>query len=440
MMGKEEMIGCRGEAGGTCSGEKMVRAPNCSFPSNRFPLSSEIFPVIKAQIWIFLVPVALGLVQVGLFLEQTGFFLRHGNSSHRTSLSLWILGVYPVFSLTCLISLYIPRASFVCTFVASMYHSITLWKFLALIRDFFGGSDRMLQQLEGQRVSPNPFPCCCCCCLPEIAANRTNLRCMTLAVYQLSLIRTILFFVTLILWTDEEYDYGDVGYTNPNSYINAIIGISTFLSFYGYLLFYKATKPALSGYSLRSKFVCIILVLVLCGLQSGILETMGAVGAIPCKPPLSPETRSQMIYYYSLAAEMFFIGIFAHYSFRRTEPQPGTQQDIRHRASQTERSPSGPCSLGDDISVEGANPGYVCDESLCTIEHSPLDRFDFSIGGPVDRGQGGWGLGSLKKGTRRADRPRTSLSGQRPGTEPPSTGIQIQAQVAKADADGITVV
>lgn len=35
-------------------------------------------------------------MQVGLFLEQIGFFLRHGKSSHRTSVLLWILGVYPV--------------------------------------------------------------------------------------------------------------------------------------------------------------------------------------------------------------------------------------------------------------------------------------------------------------------------------------------------------
>ncbi|XP_050783345.1 organic solute transporter subunit alpha-like [Gopherus flavomarginatus] len=151
----------------------------------------------------------------------------------------------------------------------------------------------MVQRLQGQHVVPNPFPCCCCCCLPNISTSWSNLRWMTLAVYQLSLIRTILFFVTLILWTDEKYDYGDVSYTNPNSYINAIIGISTLLSFYGYLLFYKATKPALAGYNLRSKFVCIILVLVVCGLQSSILETMGALGAIPCQPPLSADTRSQ---------------------------------------------------------------------------------------------------------------------------------------------------
>ncbi|XP_061470265.1 organic solute transporter subunit alpha-like [Rhineura floridana] len=408
---------------------------NCSLSSGQLPLSSEIFQVIKAQIWIFLVPVFLGLVQVGLFLEQTGFFLRHDNSSRRTSLSLWILGVYPVFSLTSLIGLFIPRASFVCNFVASIYHSITLWKFLALIRDFFGGSDRMFQRLEGQRVSPNPFPCCCCCCLPEIAANRTNLRCMTLAVYQLSLIRTILFFVTLILWTDEKYDYGDVGYTNPNSYVTAIVAISSFLSFYGYLLFYKATKPALTGYSLRSKFVCIILVLVLCGLQSGILETMGAVGAIPCSPPLSPVTRSQVIYYYSLAVEMFFIGIFAHYSFRRAEPQLDTQRVTRHRASQTEGPFSGHCTPGDDASIEGANPGYLCEEALCTIEHSPLDWFDFIVGGPTDRQQQNWSLDSL-----RMEGCKASLSHHKIGAESPSTGIQVQAQVAKGEADGVTVV
>nr|XP_025044329.1 uncharacterized protein LOC106732534 isoform X2 [Pelodiscus sinensis] len=126
-----------------------------------------------------------------------GFFLRHLGTSLRTSLSLWILGVYPVFSIMSLIGMYIPRSSFVCIFVANM----------------------------------------------------SNLRRMTLAVYQLSLIRTILFFVALILWTDEKYDYGDVSFTNPNAYINAIVAISTWLSFYGYLLFYQAARPALPGSS-----------------------------------------------------------------------------------------------------------------------------------------------------------------------------------------------
>lgn len=142
---------------------------------------------------------------------------------------------------------------------------------------------------------------------------------MLAAVLQLSVVRTLLFFVMLVLWTDEKYDYGDVSRVsgcvraraqvvklrsetgcvvqvdsgNPNLYVNAIIGASTFLSFYGYLLFYKATRSSLRGYGLRAKFICIVVVLVLCGLQSGILETMGALEVIPCTPPFSVVARSQ---------------------------------------------------------------------------------------------------------------------------------------------------
>ncbi|XP_038638467.1 organic solute transporter subunit alpha [Scyliorhinus canicula] len=222
-----------------------------------------------------------------------GFFFRKIGSAKRRRLYLWILGIYPVFAVTSLIGLYIPRSASLCSFVASIYHSITLWKFLGLITDFFGGKGRMLEQLAGQLVSPNPVPCCCCCCFPMISINRLNLRWMTAAVFQLSVVRTILFFVLLVLWTDEKYDYGDVSFINPNSYVNIIIGVSTFLSFYGYLLYYKATKSSLHGYSLQGKFICIIVVLVLFGLQSGILETMAALNVIPCFPPFSVDMRSQ---------------------------------------------------------------------------------------------------------------------------------------------------
>lgn len=91
----------------------------------------------------------------------------------------------------------------------------------------------------------------------------------------------------------QPHSCSQVNSVNPNVYVNAIICASTFISFYGYLLFYKATKSALRGYGLRAKFVCIIAVLPLCGLQSGILETMGALEIIPCTPPFSVLTRSQ---------------------------------------------------------------------------------------------------------------------------------------------------
>ncbi|KAM4695978.1 organic solute transporter subunit alpha-like [Rhinophrynus dorsalis] len=432
----------------------MAKGSNCSLDGGSFPLSSEFFQVIKDQLWIFLIPVLVALIQLALFLEEMGFFLRNIRSSRRTCLYLWILGVYPVFCISSIIGLYIPRSSTICNFVASIYHSITLWKFLDLITDFFGGKARMLEELEGQKVSPNPAPCCCCCCFPNIVVNRTTLRWMNIAVYQLSAVRTLLFFMGLILWADEKYDYGDVDYTNPNSYINVIIGLSTFLSFYGYLLFYKATKKALEGYSPRSKFICITLVLVLCGLQNGILETMGALGAIPCVPPFTVETRSQTIYNYSLTMEMFFISLFARYCFRRVEPcserESNRLEGTQNKSSQTRMRDF--YSLSDD-EVMGTNNGYTSDgeETLCHIEHAPLDKYEFLQ--PQQNVAGSVGLNIAPSwGNQQVQREGKSIalelgnisSSQTPEVQntptPDKGGLKVHAQINYIGTNEATVV
>ncbi|XP_076859827.1 organic solute transporter subunit alpha [Brachyhypopomus gauderio] len=362
---------------------------NCSLIGAEIPLSSDFFKVIKNELWLFLIPAILAILLLALFLEEIGFFLRHEPSSRRRRLCLWILGMYPVFGMTSIVALYVPRSSSLCNFIASLYHSITPLKFMGLIKNFFGGKARMLEVLEGEQVSPNPFPCCCCCCLPLININRTSLGWMMAAVLQLSVVRTVLFFITLVLWTDEQYDYGDVDSVNPNVYVNAVTAVSTFLSFYGYLLFYKATKRSLHGYRLRSKFVCIIVVLVLCGLQSGILETMGALKVVPCTPPFSDQFRSQLIYHYSVIVEMFCISLFARNIFRKVEPSPdaafGLEEGIASSTSkgvQTEDEPH----LAVQLSAQAeepwcSNPSYSSDsdDSLCRIEHAPLDRFPFPI-------------------------------------------------------------
>ncbi|CAN2389188.1 Organic solute transporter subunit alpha-like [Pristimantis euphronides] len=375
-----------------------------------------------------------------------GFFLRNIRSTRRTCLYLWILGVYPVFCVSSIIGMYIPRSSAICSFVASIYHSITLWKFLDLITDFFGGKARMLEELGGQTVSPNPPPCCCCCCFPNIVVNRRNLRWMNIAVYQLSVVRTLLFFMGLILWTDEKYDYGDVGYTDPNSYINIIIGLSTFLSFYGYLLFYKATKKSLEGYSPRSKFICITLVLVLCGLQNGILETMAALGAIPCVPPFTVETRSQTIYNYSITLEMFFISLFARYCFRRVEPctenDSITRGKMKNKSSQTILPDM--CNLSEE-DLSATNTGYMSegDETLCHIEHAPLDKYDFmqesSITLPRQSMAKNQSLGiNIEMGNMTVT--PTEAYEVIPPSELAKEGLQVQAQINYTGINDATIV
>ncbi|XP_051280956.1 organic solute transporter subunit alpha [Dicentrarchus labrax] len=417
----------------------MGRGANCSWIGPEIPLSSQIFSAIKDELWLFLIPAGLAVILLGVFLEEVGFFLRHIPSSRRKRLYLWILGMYPVFALTSLIALYVPRSSSLCNFIASLYHSITLLKFMGLITDFFGGKARMLAALSGQRVSPDPFPCCCCCCLPMVAINSNSRGWMMAAVLQLSIVRSILFFVTLILWTDEQYDYGDVDSVDPNLYVNGIICVSTFVSSYGYLLFYKATKGALHGFGLRAKFICIIVVLVLCGLQSGILETMGALEVIPCTPPFSVLTRSQLIYHYCVIVEMFCIGLYARHTFRKVEPSVVEDVECPARVWQIEKAvqtdddqvtnhkpglPSEKAWPGRCL-VSASNPSYTnnSEDSLCRIEHAPLDGFPF----PQARCQ--------QSGRQEPVRPN---SAEEPGVA--LTHITVRADINYQDPKDVTVV
>ncbi|KAG7520281.1 hypothetical protein JOB18_026577 [Solea senegalensis] len=416
----------------------MGRGTNCSWIEPEIPLSSQFFSAIKGELWLFLIPAGLAVILLAVFLEELGFILRHIPSSRRKRLYLWILGMYPVFTFTSLIALYVPRSSSLCNFIASLYHSITLLKFMDLITDFFGGKARMLAVLSGQQVSPDPFPCCCCCCLPLVAINSSSRGWMMFAVLQLSVVRSILFFVTLVLWTDERYNYGDVDSVDPNLYVNGIIGVSTFVSFYGHLLFYKATKSALHGYGLRAKFICVIMVLVLCGLQNSILETMGALEVIPCTPPFSDLTRSQLIYHYCVIVEMFCIGLYARHTFCKVEPsavedverpfsvwqeekavQTDEVQPVRRKlAVSSEESWPGSC-------VSASNPSYNSDgeDTLCRIEHAPLDGFPF----PQARAQ--------KPGRAKSLEPK---SAEEPGVD--LTHITIRADINCQDCKGDTVV
>lgn len=48
------------------------------------------------------------------------------------------------------------------------------------------------------------------------------------AVLQLSVVRSFLFFITLVLWTDEQYDYGDVSVPHPYKLVIHHGGTGTF--------------------------------------------------------------------------------------------------------------------------------------------------------------------------------------------------------------------
>lgn len=135
---------------------------------------------------------------------------------------------------------------------------------------------------------------------------------------------------------------------------------------------------------------------------------------------------------------MFCIGLYARHTFRKIEPsmsedvempfgvwqvdksvQTEGEQMIHHMVSVTsEGARRGPCRLG------GSNPSYSdSEDSLCKIEHAPLDGFPF----PQARRQ--------QRGRAELVEPK---SGEEPGVD--RTQITISADINYQDSTNVTVV
>lgn len=108
-----------------------------------------------------------------------------------------------------------------------------------------------------------------------------------------------------------------------------------------------------------------------------------------------------VIYHYCVIVEMFCISLFARNIFRKVEPSPeeGERGDDcddcgqQDKAIQTEQTLPLSIPLSSPAVNEqwpgwhggsgsgASNPGYNSDseDSLCRIEHAPLDRFPFPL-------------------------------------------------------------
>lgn len=143
---------------------------------------------------------------------------------------------------------------------------------------------------------------------------------------------------------------------------------------------------------------------------------------------------------------MFFISLFARYCFRRVEPfsedDCTTREEMQNKSSQTTLPDI--CSLSEEDGM-GTNAGYMSegDETLCHIEHAPLDKYDFlqetsvvlprqSMAKPQSRGAG-LEMGNMNfTPTEAYDKatPTASAKG----------GLQVQAQINYIGINDATVV
>ncbi|XP_070576584.1 organic solute transporter subunit alpha-like isoform X2 [Ptychodera flava] len=225
--------------------------------------------------------------------------------------------MYPVLSCTSLLALYVPRAHFIASIHATLYFSVTLYRFVLLIFDYFGGLEAAVVLLENEEVSIASCPLLCCFqCLRKVKVTRKFLFTMKRLAMQVAFVRPTALFVAAVLWTDDKYTPGQIAHNEAYVYLNTISIVSTLLAMYALNVIYRASREPLRGFQITKKFMTVQIALLLVNIQHAFLAVLVSVNVIKCTDPVSSKARANIIYNILIVTEMFVLGIASSFLFR----------------------------------------------------------------------------------------------------------------------------
>lgn len=287
--------------------------------SSKIPTTVETF--YMQPTWALvgaLVGIAFCIATIALFIEQAVYVYRHFGTYGRRSKTIVVLGIYPVFSFTALLGYVIPRAGTLCDLMANMYLSICMLQFMRLLVDYFGGSKRVWNQVEGTNVILRTPPCCCCIvCLPVIKFNRRVFIKLQMLVMQVALVRPLLMFIAAVLWADGAYTPGVIAANNAYIYIATVNVSSTMWAVYALIVLKNTFSEALKEFNIGGKFISLQLVLLLSVIPNLFLNILVQYGVIPCDTLFSSKARGERIYHMFMVIMMLPVALMGRFFYRR---------------------------------------------------------------------------------------------------------------------------
>ncbi|XP_070565725.1 organic solute transporter subunit alpha-like isoform X2 [Ptychodera flava] len=300
------------------------------------PYSHEVLESAStAQIVLLVITPILAFTTTVLFIESTYYIFKNISIKVRRNRMIWLVGVYPVYSVTSCVGLFIPRSAMLTNFTASIYLSITLYMFLMLVIEYYGSTEEMHRALDGKLINVNTLPVMCCCvCLPTINLGKHSSPWIKRLVLQNAILRPTILFIAVVLWVDGRYQPGKVGANEPFLWLSAISIISTITAMQGIGIIHTASREPLKNYKITFKFMTIQMTLIFGNIQFGVLNIISNLGAIPCQDPFDNTARVYNIYNTFVIFEFFFIGILSRILFR-TRRMGNLQQG--HGSGQTSK-------------------------------------------------------------------------------------------------------
>ncbi|XP_070991454.1 organic solute transporter subunit alpha-like [Oncorhynchus clarkii lewisi] len=262
-----------------------------------------------------------------LYLEECVFIYRKVPSPKKTTI-MWVNGAAPVIATMACFGMWIPRATMFTDMTSNSYFAVVVYKILVLMIEESGGSEAFLKSNAQKTFNISVGPCCCCCpCLPRVPVTRCMLFLLKLGALQYAILKTVLSIVSIILWTNGNFDLSDLEITGTAIWINPFIGVLTIISLWPVAIMFMNICNTLRSIKIIPKYAMYQLVLVLSQLQTAIINILALDGTIACSPPFSSSARGTMLSQQLMILEMFIITLVTRALYRRTYDSLPTDPD-----------------------------------------------------------------------------------------------------------------
>lgn len=294
-----------------------------------FPVSIVLFSELERQPAILGLTIAAGfmcIATVVLYFVTLRFLYSHrrleGIKINKYKVIV-MLGLYPLVSCVCMLSLLLPRTTMIAELMIAMYMAVCILMFVRMVVDYMGGFKAVCKEMEGEQMSFRTPPCCCCCCCPGVykqKVNSTNLKRVNLMTLQGAFVRPIITIVALILWADKRYILGeDMNPSAASLYLNLIGAMSSLVAMWAMMVTFRSLRSQLQDYNVGKKFAALQLTIVVVNIQGFLFQILAKYNIPECVRALSSTVRAYRSNYFILIIEMLLLMIFARIAFKRKE-------------------------------------------------------------------------------------------------------------------------
>ncbi|MCI4391632.1 hypothetical protein PGIGA_G00136710 [Pangasianodon gigas] len=272
----------------------------------------DIFGVILYSALTFMASVSMLL-----FIEECVYIYRKVSPNKKSAI-IWVNGAAPVFGAMSCLGMWIPRATMFTDMFSATYFAIVVFKFLILMIEECGGDEAFLKRSANETFKISTGPCCCCCpCLPRVPITRRSLFMLKLGSFQFALLKMVFTILSIVLWTNGNFDVTDVKISSPALWINTTVGVLTIIALWPVGIMFMHVRDTLRSLKIVPKYAMYQLVLVFSQLQTAIINILAMNGTIGCAPPYSSQSRGYVMSQQLLIMEMFIITLVTRLLYRR---------------------------------------------------------------------------------------------------------------------------